>query len=118
MVDTLPLDVLFNGDAGECTSVNIAQLLDDAIGSSGGTPTPPPVEVTLRDADGSIVGTQTLPKRGGTFSKATGCDWTLEFPNVPARGFYEATVAVDGQEWKGTGQAEPATGQAAVQVQF
>lgn len=64
LYDEPPLEVLYNGDGGQCTS--------NFLGLNASTPS-----VTLYDADGSIVGTQDLEDEGGTFDREYGCQWTL-----------------------------------------
>lgn len=108
LVDDLPVEVLQSGSGGQCTSVNI---LDSAFGGPG----TPPVEVTVRDADGSIVATTTLPEDGGAFTRGVGCTWGLSF-EVDASDFYEVTVRSKAGEDKATGPAEG--GAAALEVEL
>lgn len=63
-------------------------------------------EVTLRDADGSVVGVKQLPKaEAGGESAAKSCSWRVEFSDVPDSAFYEATVSSGDAEFKATSQA-------------
>ncbi|MEJ7629842.1 MAG: hypothetical protein WKF54_09650 [Nocardioidaceae bacterium] len=57
----MPLDVYFNRSRGECTSVDIADLLN-------GVKTPR-VQVVVKDAGGTVVGAKLGPKFGGSFSQ-------------------------------------------------
>jgi hypothetical protein len=104
--DSKPLDILFNADDQECTSRNIEQVLENAM--SGGEAESDPVEVALRDADGSLIGTITLPEHGGTVGP-TGCEWEVAFPEVPKSNFYEATVTGFQAEENGTGEVSADT---------
>ncbi|GAA1138170.1 hypothetical protein [Nocardioides aquiterrae] len=89
--DAPPLDALFNLDNVRCTRTVLGQTVD--------------LQVTLRDADGTIVGTSKPPENGGSFSKREGCSWPVSF-SVPESEFYEATVTTDSGDRKGTGQLD------------
>lgn len=87
LTDAPPLDVLQNGSRGKCTSVDLAAAL-----MGGGDQTP--VEVTVRDADDTIVGTTQLPKRGGTFDRDAGCvEWPVTFDDLEPSDFYQVTLS-------------------------
>lgn len=109
LVDQPELNALFNGDGGQCTTVNVADVFDVAIDNPDLGPAEiqellPKTEVTLLDADGSIVGTQTLPKRGGGFNPATGCTWSIVFDLEEGSDFYE--VEVERDSFTATGRGE------------
>lgn len=50
-----------------------------------------PVAVTLKDAAGTIVGQQKLPRFGGSWSGGR-CDWSITFDDVPAGAYFSATL--------------------------
>lgn len=91
--DSVPLDVLQNHDDKLCRSKSVTAALS-------GNDTP--VQVTLRDAAGTVVATQDLPDVGGEFASGT-CTWPVEF-TVEHSDFYEVTVTALGKDTSATGQ--------------
>lgn len=94
-------DLLLNSDDVSCTTLLFGQG--------------PTVKVTLRDAEGAIIGSQELPPIGGTWD-GEDCAWPVEFVNVPASNFYEATVSADTFEQTTSGPG--GEGGAGVQLQI
>lgn len=107
LTDAPPLEVLFNHDDVTCTTVDITAAMD-LVGANPDASTDelfemlPPVEITLRDAGGSIVGTESIKGAGGTFG--SGCEWPVEFDQVPVSDFYEVTVQAGDIERTATGE--------------
>lgn len=84
--DTVPLELLANNDDVTCYV------------------RPDSAEITLRDADGKLVGSKTISGTGGA-NRTDGCSWEVQFPGVADSGFYEATVKFGEVEKSGTAEA-------------
>ena len=90
LADSIPMEVFGNNDDQVCL-----------VRDSG-------VEVTLRDADGTIIGTEPISGVGGSWQDGAGCLWEVSFTSVPASDFYEATLKAGDFERTGTVKAESA----------
>lgn len=106
--DAPPIDALYNKNNRVCSS----QSFMDAIAGQDSK-----VTVTLKDASGTIVGTQDLPKEGGTFDKTSGCDWAVTFEQVAPSDFYQAEVTSN-HDLNESGQAQTEGTTAEISIDF
>jgi len=96
LVDSLPVEVLWNHDDKQCRSTNI--IAADMQSTT-------PRTITLRDAEGRIAGTAELPEVGGEWHLNEGCRWDVEI-DVDRSDFYEVTVDSPEGESTATGELE------------
>jgi hypothetical protein len=96
--DTGSLDALFNADGAQCATVNFAEALQVSTDNPGMAAKDlqallPKTTLTVKDASGTIIATEDLPRQGGSFTKGQGCTWPVKVTVKEPTDVYQIQIA-------------------------